>query len=193
MNEPTSMWSGPMLKGAAFRWAPPSMVTVFVPMPPISAPSAARKWHRSCTCGSHAAFRSTVGPPAATAAINAFSVAVTLGSSRKMSVPARRFASILYAVPTVTSAPNCSRARKWVSMRRRPITSPPGGGSVTLPNRASIGPASKIDARIRAQSLGSRSRASAPAVFTSTEFGPVQRTAAPRPARSSSIVSTSRM
>src|SRR5205809_1144391 len=89
MNEPTSMWSGPMLKGAAFRWAPPSMVTVFVPMPPISAPSAARKWHRSCTCGSHAAFRSTVGPPAATAAINAFSVAVTLGSSRKMSVPAR--------------------------------------------------------------------------------------------------------
>ena len=35
------------------------------------------------------------------------------------------------------------------------MTSPPGGGSVTRPKRASIGPASRIEARIRAQSPGS--------------------------------------
>ena len=39
-------------------------------------------------------------------------------------------------------------------MRRRPITSPPGGGSVTSPQRASSGPASRIDARMRLQSCG---------------------------------------
>ena len=40
-----------------------------------------------------------------------------------------------------------------MSTRRRPMTSPPGGGSVTRPKRASIGPARRIEARIRAQSL----------------------------------------
>src|SRR5881409_314854 len=84
-------------------------------------------------------------------------------------------------------------ARKWVSTRRRPITSPPGGGRLTRPKRASIGPASRIDARIRAHNLGSSSRGSARAVFTSTAFGAVHATAAPRCASSSSIVSTSRM
>src|SRR5207249_2031613 len=75
----------------------------------------------------------------------------------------------------------------------RPITSPPGGGKLTRPKRASIGPASRIDARIRAHNLGSSSRGSARAVFTSTAFGAVHATAAPRCASSSSIVSTSRM
>ena len=42
-----------------------------------------------------------------------------------------------------------------MSTRRRPMTSPPGGGRVTWPNRASSGPASRIDARILAQSAGS--------------------------------------
>src|SRR5947199_203933 len=96
-------------------------------------------------------------------------------------------------MPTVISAPSCSSARKWVSTRRRPITSPPGGGKLTRPKRASIGPASRIDARIRAHNLGSSSGGSARAVFTSTAFGAVHATAAPRCASSSSIVSTSRM
>ena len=48
----------------------------------------------SCTCGSAAALRRIVVPFAATAAISAFSVPVTLGSSRKMSAPTRCFASI---------------------------------------------------------------------------------------------------
>ena len=46
-----------------------------------------------------------------------------------------------------------------MSRRRRPMTSPPGGGSITSPQRASSGPASRIEARIRAQSSGSRSAA----------------------------------
>src|SRR5947208_34172 len=125
--------------------------------------------------------------------MRAFSVAVTLGSSRKMSAPRSVFASSWYVAPTVISVPNRSSARKWVSTRRRPITSPPGGGRFTRPNRASIGPASRMDARIRAESLGSSSRGSAAAVFTSTELGAVHATAAPKWASSSSMVSTSRM
>src|SRR5438128_945510 len=93
----------------------------------------------------------------------------------------------------VTSAPSRSRARKCVSTRRRPITSPPGGGRLTRPKRASIGPAKRIDARMRAHRAGSSSRGSARAVFTSTVFGPSQRTSAPRCASKASIVSTSRM
>src|SRR5256885_1947907 len=41
------------------------------------------------------------------------------------------------------------------SIRRRPMTSPPGGGIVARPKRASSGPASRNDARIFAQSAGS--------------------------------------
>src|SRR5438093_158903 len=46
-------------------------------------------------------------------------------------------------------------------MRRRPITSPPGGGSCTRANRASIGPARRIEARMRAHKAGSSSRGAA--------------------------------
>src|SRR5437763_1945431 len=169
------------------------MVIVFVPIASMLAPIATRNLARSCTCGSLAALRNTVVPAAATAAMRAFSVAVTLGSSRKMSAPRSVFASSWYVAPTVISAPSRSSARKWVSTPRRPITSPPGGGRFTRPNRASIGPASRMDARIRAESLGSGSRGSAAAVFTSTELGAVHATAAPKWASSSSMVSTSRM
>ncbi len=46
---------------------------------------------------------------------------------------------------------------------------------------------------MRAHSAGSSSRGSARAVFTSTLFGPSQRTSAPRCTSKASIVSTSRM
>ena len=39
----------------------------------------------------------------------------------------------------MSSCANCSSARKCVSSRRRPITSPPGGGRVISPQRASSG------------------------------------------------------
>ena len=115
-----------------------------------------------------------------TAAIRAFSVPVTLGSSRKISAPMSCLASISYRSPTSTVAPSRSRARTWVSTRRRPITSPPGGGSWTEPNRASNGPARRIDARIRAQSSGSSGARLRVRASTRTWFGPVHSTEAPR-------------
>jgi hypothetical protein len=47
------------------------------------APILFKKWHRSRTCGSQAALSITVSPLASTAAITAFSVAVTLASANK--------------------------------------------------------------------------------------------------------------
>ena len=164
-----------------------------MPIPAIAAPQVTRKCARSCTWGSLAALRNTVVPGTATAAIKAFSVAVTLGSSRKMSAAASFLPSIWYVSPTVISAPSRSSASRCVSTRRRPMMSPPGGGRLTRPKRASIGPASRIDARMRAHRAASSSRDSARDASMSTVFGPVQLTAAPSPASSASIVSTSRM
>ena len=62
------------------------------------APIATRQRARSWTCGSQAALRSTVRPLAITAAISAFSVPVTLGSSRKMSLPVSSLGLELVAV-----------------------------------------------------------------------------------------------
>ena len=105
----------------------------------------------------------------------------------------RSLPSSLYASPTATLAPSRSSARKCVSTRRRPMTSPPGGGRVTRPNRANIGPASRIDARISLHSAGSSGRGSLARVSTSTVFGPFQSTVAPTCCSSCSRVSTSRM
>src|SRR4051794_1997244 len=79
------------------------------------------------------------------------------------------------------------------SSRLRPITSPPGGGIVARPKRASSGPASRNDARILLQSAGSGADFETPDASTRTSFDPVQPESAPRSASRSSIVSTSRM
>src|SRR4051794_16873365 len=79
------------------------------------------------------------------------------------------------------------------SSRRRPITSPPGGGIVARPNRATSGPASRNDARIFLQSSSSGADFDAPRASTRTSFGPIQLASAPRSASRSSIVSTSRI
>ena len=79
------------------------------------------------------------------------------------------------------------------SSRRRPITSPPGGGTMAWPTRASSGPASRNDARIRLASSASSSCDAIVAARTRTSFGAIQSTSAPRSAISSIIVSTSRM
>ena len=49
----------------------------------------------------------------------------------------------------VIVAPSCANAWMCGSRRRRPITSPPGGGTVARPSRASSGPASRKEARMR--------------------------------------------
>ena len=58
-----------------------------------------------------------------------------------------------------TSRPSARNASRCGSRRRRPITSPPGGGITARPKRASSGPASRNDARMRSDSSRSTSRA----------------------------------
>ena len=53
----------------------------------MRAPSETRKWQRSWTCGSQAAFTIVVSPGASAAAMSVFSVAMTEASSRKIRVP----------------------------------------------------------------------------------------------------------
>ena len=89
-----------------------------------------------------------------------------------------------------------ARANAWMcgSSRRRPITSPPGGGTLARPKRASSGPASRNEARIRLGEHARRARTTTrPPASTRTSFGPVHSTSPPMLASSSIIVSTSRM
>ena len=68
-----------------------------------------------------------------------------------------------YAPLSSTSTPSSANAWMCVSSRRRPITSPPGGGTIARPNRASSGPASRNEARISRQRSGSSSVFETPA------------------------------
>src|ERR671937_1102695 len=81
----------------------------------------------------------------------------------------------------------------WTSTRLRPMRSPPGGGTTARPQRASSGPASRIEARILRQSSSSSSTFWTSAAWTRSSFGPNQSTSAPTSTSSSSIVSTSRI
>src|SRR5205809_5497638 len=78
------------------------------------------------------------------------------------------------------------------SSRRRPITSPPGGGTLARPCRASSGPASRNEERIRFASSPSTSYPISWA-WTRSSFGPVHSTSAPSAETSPTIVWTSRM
>ena len=87
MKLPTSMCSGAIVHSPPCSRSTPWMRRTFDSMPSIWAPSETRKRQRSCTCGSQAAFPIVVSPGVRTAAITAFSVAITLASSRKISAP----------------------------------------------------------------------------------------------------------
>ena len=89
MKLPTSMWSGAMSWRAPPSRLRPCTVSTLEPMPSIRAPIATSSRARSCTCGSEAALRIVVMPGVSAAAISAFSVAITLASSMKMSQPRR--------------------------------------------------------------------------------------------------------
>src|SRR5919204_1347142 len=91
------------------------------------------------------------------------------------------------------SAPSWASAWMCVSRRRRPITSPPGGGTITCPQRASSGPARRTEARIREQSSSSSSVFGSSGAWIRPSFGPSHSASAPRSAISSTIVSTSRI
>ena len=121
---------------------------------------------------------------------------MTLASSRKMSVPRKRPSrrSCTCRSLVSTSAPSRRSACRWVSMRRRPMRSPPGRGSTALPVRCSRPGASRNEPRMSAPSseLGVRSESSSVSrsmVCRSSES--VART--PTSPSISSWVSTSRM
>src|SRR4051794_26549023 len=196
MNEPISMWSGAMSCVHPCSSERPWTVRTFEPMPSMSAPILTSMRARSCTWGSQAALPITVAPGVSAAASSAFSVPMTDGSSMNRS----QERSPPGALRTMsrrdwsTSAPSAANASRCGSSRRRPMTSPPGGGMSTRPKRASSGPASRNDARMRAEMRASTvDSAVMPAAQMATSCSPRHSTAAPRSSSRSSIAWTSRM
>src|SRR5215216_5643127 len=175
------------------RRSTPSMVRRLEPMPEMRAPRPTRNRHRSRTWGSQAALPITVLPSARTAAMMAFSVAVTDASSRNIDAPRSRPTSSSRARSKRAWTPRERKASRWVSSRRRPITSPPGGGSRQWPVLATSGAASSTDARMRVHRAGSRVGRRRPRGSMRTWLGAVRSTLAPVEATSSSMVSTSRI
>ena len=86
MNEAISMWSGETECSQPPSAPMPWTYMTLEPMPSIAAPILLSMRARSCTCGSLAALRITVVPWVSAAAISAFSVPITDGSSMKKSV-----------------------------------------------------------------------------------------------------------
>ena len=79
------MWSGETACSQPPRRATPWTVRTLEEMPSIAAPMRTSMRARSCTCGSQAALRMTVVPGVSAAAMSAFSVPITDGSSMKKS------------------------------------------------------------------------------------------------------------
>ena len=136
----------------------------------------------------------TVRPGTRTAHSSAFSVAVTEASSSNTSAPVSSFASSPKPVRSAASvAPNFCSASQCVSVRRRPMTSPPGGPRVTFLNRASIGPANRSEVRISRESFGSIAVFFTFAAQIFTECSSSHSTLAPSSPTISSIPFTSRI
>ena len=121
-----------------------------------------------------------------------FSVAVTDASSRSIRAPLSEPRSESDFLPASAFAPSARKPAKWVSRRRWPIGSPPGGGSEARPRRARSGPAKRKEVRIFAASSGAmravRMRGAeivaVPAARSREIFAPNERAA-------SSIIATS--
>src|SRR6478736_4491401 len=196
MNEPISMWSGPTSWVQPPSSRRPTTVRTLDPMPRMSAPILASMRARSWTCGSQAALPMTVVPGVKAAAISAFSVPITDGSSMNTvaacSPPWGAFTTM--SRPCSKRAPSARKASRCGSRRRRPMTSPPGGGMSAWPKRASSGPASRNDARIRsACSRSMWAAASTSAAHRSSSLSSRHSASTPSPRRTRSIASTSRM
>ncbi len=128
----------------------PSTVIVDVPAPSIWAPIAVSIAQMSAISGSRAALSMTVVPWARTAAMTRFSVAPTEGKSNQMLVPRRRGAAATRKPCSLCMvAPSRSRPEMCMSSPREPIASPPGSATLAEPHRATSGPSTLIEARIR--------------------------------------------
>ena len=84
MKLPTSMWSAEIVCSAPPSLSRPWTVITFEPIPSTSAPIRVSSRARSWTWGSQAALAIVVGPGVSAAAISAFSVPITEGSSMKI-------------------------------------------------------------------------------------------------------------
>src|SRR4051812_20480543 len=195
MNEAISMWSGETECSHPPSAPMPWTYMTFEPMPSIAAPILLSMRARSCTCGSLAALRITVVPGVSAAAISAFSVPITDGSSMKKSVarsPPLGARSLIWRSCS-TSAPSARKASRCVSSRRRPITSPPGGGIRAEPKRASSGPAVRNDARIRSAIAWSTSVVGMLRAHSATVCSERHSTVVPSAASRSTMASASRI
>lgn len=85
-----------------------------------------------------------------------FSVAVTEASSRNTAAPCNSLEVISKNPSSVILhvLPRASRAKKWVSKRLNPMTSPPGGGKEIPPVLATIGPANRSEALMASTNCG---------------------------------------
>src|SRR3954470_11401382 len=195
MNEAISMWSGETVCSQPPRRSAPWTSITLEPIPVIAAPMRLSMRATSWTCGSEAALRMIVVPGVSAAAIRAFSVPITDGSSMKKSQATRppSGATRRMSRPCSTWAPSARNASRCGSRRRRPITSPPGGGSSASPQRASSGPPTSTDARMRSASVGSASVVRMFAARSATVLPSRRSISTPRSASSASMASTSRM
>ena len=153
------MWSGETRCSQPPSLASPCTVMTLEPMPSIAAPMRISMRARHWTCGSEAALRMIVVPAVSAAAMSAFSVPITDGSSMKKSHASRPPSGAVRRMSRScsTCAPSARKASRCGSSRRRPITSPPGGGSRAEPKRASSGPPTSTLARIRSARSASTS------------------------------------
>ena len=154
MKVPASMRSGITVCSTPCSSLTPSITMRRVPAPEIFAPIELRKFARSSTSGSAAADSMMVMPSASVAAIMTLSVPSTVGPCvprKSISAPRKPFFAVSKMLPPSTStlAPRASSPRKWRSTGRSPITQPPGSETTARPLRASSGPITQIDARMR--------------------------------------------
>ena len=151
------MWSGATSCVAAARArSAPVTVSTFEPMPWMSAPIFTSMRARSWTCGSQAALpmhrgarrqrgghQRVLGRHDRRLVHEDVAGAQAAGGARstmsRVELDARRRAR--------------AKASRCGSRRRRPMTSPPGGGISARPKRASSGPASRNEARMRSDEL----------------------------------------
>ena len=121
-------------------------------------------------------------------------MAITEGSSMKIRHGFRPSPAVISIMRSpLTVAPMSMNASRWGSRRRRPIVSPPGGGIVASPKRASSGPASRNDARIRAASASSTELPAIASAWSCSSFSPVHSALTPMLSSRATCVSTSRI
>ena len=133
---------------AGWSSSTPSTMMVDVPAPVTWPPMRFRSPARSAISGSRAALSITVVPLARTAAIITFSVAPTLGNSKRTGLPTRLSAVACTSPPEISNRqPIASSAAMCMSMGRGPKLSPPGRATRAWPALASSGPSTAVEAR----------------------------------------------